>query len=599
MTEIMLLDSETIDQIAAGEVVERPSSVVKELAENAIDAGASAVTVELRHGGKELIRVTDNGCGIDASMIPRAFERHSTSKLHSIRDLQQIATLGFRGEALSSIAAVSRVELMTRTENAMTGMRYRIEGGTEKEIQPAGLPQGTTVIVKDLFYHTPARQKFLKSDQTETSYVAQLMETLALSHPEISFRYIADGKVRLETAGTGNLIDVIYRIYGSGAVKNLIETDLSDGTYRLKGYLGKPVLSRGNRRFESVFVNGRSVTDRILQKGIEDGYKRYLMQHQFPFAVLFFEVPGTLVDVNVHPAKAQVRFSEEKEVYDFVCSGVRDALHTDSLIRDIPLQQKADTQQTIAGPVFERPGPAIRETPEPYETQMAQQVRSQTSETTDAQQAFSESASSGQLCLPVDPVHRMRFVLIGQLFATYWLLEYDGKLYLIDQHAAHERVNYERFLRIFRAGNVSSQQLYPAVSVTLQAQEMELAEKYRDYIASYGFEIDHFGGNEYRICAVPMEMFGMNAKVFFLSFLDEINDLSAGTSDPDIITDRLATAACKASIKGHDVIPDREALLLLEELFSCDDPYHCPHGRPTMISFSRAQIEKLFGRTVP
>ena len=599
MTEIMLLDSETIDQIAAGEVVERPSSVVKELAENAIDAGASAVTVELRHGGKELIRVTDNGCGIDASMIPRAFERHSTSKLHSIRDLQQIATLGFRGEALSSIAAVSRVELLTRTENAMTGMRYRIEGGTEKEIQPAGLPQGTTVIVKDLFYHTPARQKFLKSDQTETSHVAQLMETLALSHPEISFRYIADGKVRLETAGTGNLIDVIYRIYGSGAVKNLIETDLSDGTYRLKGYLGKPVLSRGNRRFESVFVNGRSVTDRILQKGIEDGYKRYLMQHQFPFAVLFFEVPGTLVDVNVHPAKAQVRFSEEKEVYDFVCSGVRDALHTDSLIRDIPLQQNADTQQTIAGPLFERPVPAIRESPEPYETRMTQQVRLQTSETADAQQAFSESVSSGQLCLPVDPVHRMRFSLIGQLFATYWLLEYNGRLYLIDQHAAHERVNYERFLRIFRAGNVSSQQLYPAVSVTLQAQEMELAEKYRDYIASYGFEIDHFGGNEYRICAVPMEMFGMNAEVFFLSFLDEINDLSAGTTDPDIITDRLATAACKASIKGHDVIPDREALLLLEELFSCDDPYHCPHGRPTMISFSRAQIEKLFGRTVP
>ena len=626
MTDIALLDTETIDRIAAGEVVERPSSVVKELTENALDAGASAITVEIRGGGKQLIRVTDNGSGIDAQMVPLAFARHATSKLRSIDDLQTIRTLGFRGEALSSIAAVAKVELLTKTPDALSGTMYRIEGGVEKECGQAGLPQGTTVLVKDLFYHVPARQKFLKTDQTETSYITDLTEELSLSHPEIAFKLICDGKTRLQTAGSGSLQDVIYRIYGSRVSKNLIEIDDASGPYRMHGYLGKPALSRGSRRFESVFVNGRFVKDRILQKGIEDGYKRYLMQHQFPFVVLFFETEGHLVDVNVHPAKAQVRFSEEKAVYDFVCRCVSEALHSDELIEALPLRAKWQGGEVYSprGCVNEPELQPVRETAEPYEAaRRAQEHDAVVSEVSSpepqeklrslftpeylSESAADETAGDGplseitgeQLAMPLPQTQRVRFRLIGSLFDTYWLLEFDGKLYLIDQHAAHERVNYEKFLKLFRETEPHSQQVFPAIPVTLQAQEIDLIERHLPYMESCGFEIDHFGGSEYRITAVPTETFGMDTQVFFLSFLDEINDLSTGTIDPDTVTDRLATAACKASIRGHDVITSAEAQHLLEQLFACDDPYHCPHGRPTLVSISKNEIEKMFRRVTP
>ena len=629
MIQIELLDSGTIDRIAAGEVVERPVSVVKELTENAIDAGASSITAEIRNGGKSLIRVTDNGSGIDSDMVRRAFERHSTSKLRKIEDLQTISTLGFRGEALSSIAAVSKVELMTKTEDALTGTIYRIEGGIEKQISPAGLPLGTTILVKDLFYHMPARAKFLKTDRTEGMYVSDLMEQMALSHPGIAFKFISDGKIRLQTTGNGNLQDVIYRIYGRRVSANLIGIDASQDHYRICGYLGKPALSRANRRFESVFVNGRYVKDRILQKGIEDGCKRFLMQHQFPFTVLFFETQGHLVDVNVHPAKALVRFSQEKAVYDFVCGAISDALHTQELIEEVPLARKDDTGTVYSPQGYDLPDSAVsfvRDTAEPYETNTQQtlhETEPHGKEDTDAERKSvikpeqelrhavqetsadtavpqpPDNAAYEQRSLPIPQTQQARFRLIGSLFDTYWLLEFDGKFYMIDQHAAHERVNYEKFLYLFRNTRPSSQQVFPAIPVTLQAQEIALAEKYRDYIASYGFQIEYFGGNEYRITAVPTELFGMNAEGFFLSFLDEMNDLSTGSIDPDTVTDRLASAACKASIKGHDVITDAQAQDLLERLFECSDPYHCPHGRPTLISMTKSEIEKLFRRVTP
>lgn len=623
MTQIELLDSQTIDRIAAGEVVERPSSVVKELTENAIDAGASSITVEIRGGGKALIRVTDNGSGIDADMVRQAFLRHCTSKLHKIEDLQTISTLGFRGEALSSIAAVSKVELLTKTADALTGTIYRIESGVEKEIRPAGLPQGTTILVKDLFFRMPARAKFLKTDQTEGMYVSDLMEQMALSHPQIAFKFINEGKIKLQTAGNGNLKDVIYRIYGSRISKNLIEIDAAQDHYRMYGFLGKPALSRANRRFESLFVNGRYVKDRILQKGIEDGYKRFLMQHQFPFTVVFFETQGHLVDVNVHPAKALVRFSQEKTVYDFVLHSVDAALHSETLIESVQLVKRDDTGTVSA--MQRRDLPAadaciLHETAEPYETgrmltekrkmpaaedaggedlPAAAGVEAHLSAPTEHVGA-DDSAAQGfeQMTLPIPQTRRKRFRLIGSLFDTYWLLEFDGKFYMIDQHAAHERVNYEKFLHIFRHTKPSSQQVFPAIMATLTAQEAAMAEKYRDYMHDYGFEIEPFGGNEYRITAVPTELYGMNAEGFFVSFLDEMNELSTGTLDPDTITDRLASSACKASIKGHDVISDDQAQKLLELLFECSDPYHCPHGRPTLISMTKNEIEKLFRRIV-
>ena len=630
MEQIRLLDSGTIDRIAAGEVVERPSSVVKELTENAIDAGADSITVEIKNGGKRLIRVTDNGSGIDAAMVPHAFERHATSKLRRIEDLTGISTLGFRGEALSSIAAVSKVELMTKTADALSGTLYRIEYGSAQAPQQIGLPTGTTVLVKDLFGHVPARQKFLKTDQTEGTYAADLMEEFALSNPGIAFKFIVDGKVKLQTAGSGTLADVIYRIYGSRITKNLIEIDETRDSYHLHGFIGNPALSRGNRRYESVFVNGRYVKDRILQKGIEDGFKRYLMQHQFPFAVLFFETPGNLVDVNVHPAKAQVRFSEEKAVYDFVRESVHDALRSRELVESLSLERRQ------AGPDVRSRGsfaagleeaPSVRERPEPYESALLrtgpQEVPAEEvpvgadlslNRISDAVlEAGSHPAQDApsdfldpvlpdetleQLSMPIPQTARRRFRLIGSVFDTYWLLEFDGKLYLIDQPAAHERVNYEKFLRIFRSGKADCQQVFPAIPMTLTSQEIDRIEQYLPLIGAYGFEIDHFGGNEYRICGVPTELFGMDAEVFFLSFLDEINDLSTGVIDPDTITDRLAAAACKASIKGNDVISDAEAQHLLELLFACGDPYHCPHGRPTMVSLTKNEIEKMFRRIV-
>lgn len=658
MSEIRVLDPVTIDKIAAGEVVERPYSVVKELAENAIDAGADAVTIEIRDGGKSLIRITDNGSGIEADMVKKAFLRHSTSKLRQITDLESIHTLGFRGEALSSISAVSRVELMTKTREQLLGISYRIEGGKEVSREEVGLPDGTTILVKDLFYNTPARMKFLKSGQTEGSYIATLVEELALSHPEIAFKLILNGKVRFQTPGSGSLKDVLYQIYGGEILKKTIDIDLSNENYHMYGFIGKPELSRGNRKFESYFVNGRYVKNRIIEKGIEDGYKHYMMQHQFPFVLLMFEMDGSLVDVNVHPAKAEVRFSYEKELYDWLSSSIAAALKEEEFIPEIPLAVKAKKAEPAASPISsagqtsaklfsasvsgqtsaavssfssagqsrdtlsivedkqlekEKSSPRqeplvytpktripdilsspgmIKERPEPYEARAIEKEKSQDPVEKEKEKSYE------QMSLPIAKTERKRFRLIGEVFDTYWILEYDGKMYLVDQHAAHEKINYERLVRKFSQKTFTAQQLHPPVIVSLNAAEQAILEKFGDYFESFGFEISSFGGRDYSISSVPSDLYGMNEKEFFHSLLDEMDDLSQETADPDVILHRLATAACKMSVKGNDVLSLQEAEILLKELFECENPYHCPHGRPTMVAITRSELERMFKRIV-
>ena len=658
MSEIRVLDPVTIDKIAAGEVVERPYSVVKELAENAIDAGADAVTIEIKDGGKSFIRITDNGSGIEADMVRKAFLRHSTSKLREISDLECIRTLGFRGEALSSISAVARVELMTKTRNQLLGISYRIEGGREISCEEVGLPDGTTILVKDLFYNTPARLKFMKSAQTEASYIASLAEELSLSHPEIAFKLIINGKVRFQTPGRGSLRDVLFQIYGSEILKKTIDIDVSNGSYRMYGFIGKPELSRGNRKFESYFVNGRYVKNRIIERGIEDGYKHYLMQHQFPFVLLMFEMDGSLVDVNVHPAKAEVRFSYEKELYDWLCSSIAEALKEPEFIPEIPLAMKeeklsAKKESTInskpvlqqelsagkkiraeipeigenagSGKAVDKEAAAfsgeelkklpespkerfvytpkakipdilssknlVKEGPEPYESKALEASK---------QEAVSErkKAEYVQMSLPIAQTERKRFRLIGEIFDTYWILEYDGKMYMVDQHAAHEKINYERLVRKFSQKTFASQQIHPPIIVSLNAEEEALIESFGSTFEQFGFEISPFGGREYSISAVPSDLYGMNEKEFFHSLLDEMDDLSGEKADPDLILHRLATAACKMSVKGNDVISLNEAEVLLKELFACDNPYHCPHGRPTMVAITRSELERMFKRIV-
>lgn len=665
MSEIRVLDPVTIDKIAAGEVVERPYSVVKELAENAIDAGADAVTIEIKDGGKSLIRITDNGSGIESDMVRKAFLRHSTSKLREISDLERIRTLGFRGEALSSISAVARVELMTKTRDQLLGVSYRIEGGKEISCEEVGLPDGTTILVKDLFYNTPARLKFMKSAQTEASYIASLAEELSLSHPEIAFKLVINGRVRFQTPGRGSLRDVLFQIYGSDILKKTIDIDVTNGTYHMYGFIGKPELSRGNRKFESYFVNGRYVKNRIIEKGIEDGYKHYLMQHQFPFVLLMFEMDGSLVDVNVHPAKAEVRFSYEKELYDWLCTSIAEALKETEFIPEIPLALKKDVlkkdalkkedpikpepllQEEVSaeerktsgtaddagmgeGPgmaeslgMAESPGMAektgeklsdspgerlvyspkakipdilsskslVKEGPEPYETKALEASK---------EEAVSErkKAEYVQMSLPIAQTDRKRFRLIGEIFDTYWILEYDGKMYMVDQHAAHEKINYERLVRKFSQKTFASQQIHPPIIVSLNAEEENLLEEFGDIFEQFGFEISSFGGKDYSISAVPSDLYGMNEKEFFHSLLDEMDDISGKNADPDLILHRLATAACKMSVKGNDVISLSEAEILLKELFACENPYHCPHGRPTMVAITKSELERMFKRIV-
>ena len=696
MPQIHLLSQETIDKIAAGEVIERPSSVVKELVENAIDAQATAITVEIKEGGTSLIRITDNGCGIPADQVKIAFLRHSTSKISSALDLMNVSSLGFRGEALSSISAVSRVELITKTANELCGVRYQIEGSKEIGLEEIGAPDGTTFLVKDLFYNTPARKKFLKTPQTEAAYISDVVEHLALSHPDITFKFINNNQTKLHTSGNGNRKDLIYHIFGREIASALLEVDYECEFFHVSGYIGKPVITRGNRNYENYFINGRYIKSSLLSKAIEEGYKNFLMQHQYPFTVLYFTFDQSTLDVNVHPSKMELRFDHNQEIYKQLYDVIYGALAHRNLIPDVPVEEQKEKREER---VYKDP------IPEPFEKRRIQEIRNaitkdspyelryperfhqqpktqnvQTGQTGQQikhpgvinithgahvvredgftsglmpqktenaveqaqapqsqeyaaaeqlsvlqgqehteQEASIPAQGSGQQAAQKEPepvqeqyeeitlssispdfmtqAAKKEHRIIGQLFDTYWLIEYDEKLYIIDQHAAHEKVLYERTMARLREKDYTSQILSPPLILSLDAKEQEALERFREPIEKLGYEVEHFGGKEYMINAIPGNLFNLDMKDLFIEMLDDFSNMS-GRETPELILEKVASMSCKAAVKGNNRLSMPEIQSLIDELLTLDNPYNCPHGRPTIISMTKYELEKKFKRII-
>lgn len=643
MPNIAILNQETIDKIAAGEVVERPCSVVKELVENAIDAGSTAITVEIKEGGISFIRITDNGCGIERDQVAVAFYRHSTSKIRSAEDLLTVKSLGFRGEALSSISAVARVELITKTYDELTGTRYVIEGSKELSNEEIGAPDGTTFIVKDLFYNVPARRKFLKTAQTEGSYISDMVEKLALSHPDISFKFINNNQTKLHTSGNGNRKDIIYHIFGREISSSLLEVKHECEYFKVEGFIGKPVITRGNRNYENYFINGRYVKSNILSRAIEEAYKNFLMQHQYPFTVLYFTFFSEL-DVNVHPTKMELRFDNNNEIYIELCDTIYAILSHKEMIPEVPVDS-TPAPKKIAHE-YKEP------IPEPFEKRRINEVRAaesrsvygqsvtsaakapavneQLTDNTSKLQTAKASASAlvagtgnsvelaPETSTAYEPAQvvtgtqqtlgdydkvfltessKKQFSIIGQLFKTYWLIEFEDKLYIIDQHAAHEKVLYEKTMARLANKDFTSQRISPPIVMTLDARECEMLEKYRPQIEQFGYEVEHFGGKEYMISAIPDNLFNIDMKDLFIEMLDDFSNVT-GRQTPDIITEKVASMSCKAAVKGNDKLTLPEINKLIDELLSLDNPYNCPHGRPTIISMSKYEIEKKFKRIV-
>ena len=696
MPQIHLLSQETIDKIAAGEVIERPSSVVKELVENAIDAQATAITVEIKEGGTSLIRITDNGCGIPADQVKIAFLRHSTSKISSALDLMNVSSLGFRGEALSSISAVSRVELITKTANELCGVRYQIEGSKEIGLEEIGAPDGTTFLVKDLFYNTPARKKFLKTPQTEAAYISDVVEHLALSHPDITFKFINNNQTKLHTSGNGNRKDLIYHIFGREIASALLEVDYECGFFHVSGYIGKPVITRGNRNYENYFINGRYIKSSLLSKAIEEGYKNFLMQHQYPFTVLYFTFDQSTLDVNVHPSKMELRFDHNQEIYKQLYDVIYGALAHRNLIPDVPVEEQKEkreervykdpipepfekrriqeirnaitkdspyelryperfhqqpkpqnVQTGQTGQQIKHPGvinithgahlvredsftsglmPQTQENaveqaqaPQSQEYAAAEQIPIPQGQEHTGQQTSIPAQGSGQQAAQKEPepvqeqyeeitlssispdfmtqAAKKEHRIIGQLFDTYWLIEYDEKLYIIDQHAAHEKVLYERTMARLREKDYTSQILSPPLILSLDAKEQEALERFREPIEKLGYEVEHFGGKEYMINAIPGNLFNLDMKDLFIEMLDDFSNMS-GRETPELILEKVASMSCKAAVKGNNRLSMPEIQSLIDELLTLDNPYNCPHGRPTIISMTKYELEKKFKRII-
>ncbi len=764
MPNIHVLDQNTINKIAAGEVIERPASVVKELLENAIDAKATAVTVEIREGGISFIRVTDNGCGIEKDEIPLAFLRHSTSKIQSVEDLFTVSSLGFRGEALSSIAAVGQVELITKTGRSLTGNHYQIEGGVERGMEEIGAPDGTTFIVRNLFYNTPVRRKFLKTPMTEGAHVADLVEKIALSHPEISIRFIQNNQNKLHTSGNHNLKDIIYTVYGREITANLLPVSVAGEAFSVEGFIGKPTIARSNRNFENYYINGRYIKSNIINKAIEEAYKPFMMQHKYPFTMLHFKIEPEFLDVNVHPTKMELRFQNGEQVFRMVRDTVAEALRHKELIPKVALEEERERKPVLEKKIpipepfeqkrmmqeqaglFDTKSAAqgndgnfvLRETPEEYrlknrpgerpalkntsqirkereellstqqrvealkretEGQQAAKASDQmgaatagqpasaassqlsatasdqkfqvnqaltellmrapgttpadelekieeagkaeeakyteattnieatrhmpdlTAEASAAQQetnvqrnteqseavpnasgtAMKKTATAVQMDLfeekLLEPQSRSRHKLIGQLFATYWLVEFNDQLYIIDQHAAHEKVLYEKTMNSLKTREYTCQQIHPPIILTLGSREALMLEKNMQIFTDIGFEIEPFGGKEYAVRGVPDNLFSIAKKDLLMEMLDTLSE-DTQARGADLIYEKVASMSCKAAVKGHDVLSAAEADALIDQLLGLENPYACPHGRPTIISMSKYELEKKFKRIV-
>lgn len=698
MAKIELLDQNTINQIAAGEVIERPAAVVKELIENAIDAKANAITVEIKEGGISFIRITDNGGGIAKDDIKVAFLRHSTSKIRSALDLLHVSSLGFRGEALSSIAAIAQVELVTKTPGELTGVRYVIEGGVEKTMEEIGCPEGTTFLIRNLFYNTPARRKFLKSATTEASYIGDIIERIAVSHPNISFKFMSNNQVKLHTSGNGNLKDLVYNIYGREIASNVVEVKESSENVEVYGYIGKPIISRGNRNYENYYINGRYVKSAIITKAIEEAYKSYTMSHRYPFTAIHLTIPGEYIDVNVHPTKMEIRFRNNDEVYGMVYHSIKDILAGKELIPAVTLVEEKDKAKRIENvpepfekkrlqemrPRFINDKPSVQNeearvisgnstnvdnTQSKYTTRVENNSFASNNNSTkveSSQKALVNTTEIGKFDTIIKHPHeaiaenlqsiretpdynitlgkveaqsenviventlsientvkdemeqlaekkaeqisffeekliseeaRSKHRIIGQLFNTYWIVEYEDKMFMIDQHAAHEKVLYEKLMASYKIKEVASQMLQPPIILSLSMREEETLKKQMSVLQEIGFEIEHFGGKEYSVRAIPNNLLGIAEKDYLIELIDSLVEESHSNIVESIL-EKAASMSCKAAVKGNNRLSVEEANALIDQLLHLENPYHCPHGRPTIISMSKYEIEKKFKRIV-
>jgi DNA mismatch repair protein MutL len=659
MSKITVLDQNTINQIAAGEVIERPAAVVKELAENAIDAGANAITVEIKEGGISFIRITDNGSGIEEEDMPLVFLRHSTSKIKTAEDLLHVSSLGFRGEALSSIAAIAQVELITKTAESFSGIHYFIAGGEEKSLEHIGCPNGTTFIVRNLFYNTPARRKFLKSPVTEAGYISDLMERLAVSHPDVSFKFINNTQIKLHTSGNSNLKDIIYNVYGRDITAHLLSVEGRNEQVSITGYIAKPIVSRGNRNYENYFINGRYIRSNLISKAIEEAYRPYSMSHRYPFTTLHLQIDSELIDVNVHPAKLEIRFKNGEELYQLIYQTLRNTLEGKELIPEVKLTE--EKQQEVVK----------QHVPEPFEEKRKQEVDlkfknskgnsssynktafiessiknesfpenkisaeekeliketeigklheivtnaaslvKETSEYEVMQKQQSLNSMPGNQIGEEEPLvikrpEQLSFIseeakishrIIGQIFSTYWIVEFGDKMFLIDQHAAHEKVLYEKTIKALKEKQYNSQLLDPPIILSLSMREEDALKKYDETLKKIGFEIEEFGGKEYAVRAVPSDLYGLAQDGILIELIDGLVD-EVYNDTPEMILEKVASMSCKAAVKGNHRLSFEEARALIDQLLTLENPYHCPHGRPTIVSMSKYEIEKKFKRIV-
>ena len=644
---INILDKDTIDKIAAGEVVERPASIVKELLENSIDAGSSSVTVEIKNGGIDLIRITDNGCGIPSREVKKAFLRHATSKIVSDKDLISIKSLGFRGEALSSIAAVSRCEMITKTRDELTGVRYYIEGGTEVEYEEIGAPDGTSIIIRDIFYNTPARRKFLKTASTEGAHISELVEKLAMANTEIAFKFISNGQIKLQTNGSGNLKDIVYQLYGKEISKALCNVDYEKNGIKIRGVVARPEVTRSSRNLENIFVNGRYIKDNIISKAVEDGFGDRLMQHQYPFCALNFDLDG--VDVNVHPRKMEVRFSDRNFVYDNTKEAVEEIFITQSAVREVPVGKTSNEKKVFVNTPepFENKRRDMSEMPEKVLQDKYEDVTKDTLHSTGSDDEIKWTLPKENMYNPKDDMSFIKdenikrvysdtnalsnksikevnvgniddadqngikpsqlsffeseskkyMKVIGQVFDTYWIVQLENEMYIIDQHAAHEKVMYERLLKESKANKLSSQMINPPIIVTLTDLEQNVLNEHMDEFRGIGFDIEEFGGKEYKINAIPNIFPSIPKAELFNEMLSDSTNYDV-ISPSELILAKVASMSCKAAIKGNMRISLLEANELFDELLSLDNPYNCPHGRPTVIKMTKQEIEKKFKRIV-
>ncbi len=630
---INILDKATIDKIAAGEVVERPASIVKELLENSIDASSDQITVEIKEGGISLIRITDNGCGIDKDELKTAFLRHATSKITSAEDLERTLSLGFRGEALSSISAVTRTEIISKTKTAFTASLYKIDGGSEAAFEEVAAPNGTTIIVKDLFYNTPARRKFLKSANTEGAYISDIVEKLALSHPDISFRFISNNVNKLHTSGNGNLKDAIYRIYGKELTRLLLEINYKDESFEVSGYIAKPEYSKGNRTNELYFINSRYIKNNIISKAIEDAYGNRLMHGQYPFVLLNIKVDPASIDVNVHPSKTELRFGDAATVYAVIKSAVENTLLNADLVKRAYVSEKERAQElkSFLEAKLEEENKSGQRYPENFEVKRLTEEKEEKEEK--KPQAFFETVPTEvrevleekkDYSFPKDKEYKVpealktsekpkepeyeqiKFLeeesikkhrIVGQIFSTYWIAELADEMFIIDQHAAHEKVLYERFLKAYKQNEVTKQYISPPLIISLSDIEAATVKNNERFFVDLGFELEAFGGKEYKLSALPAYLPSVDKKEMIMELIEELSE-SEAADEAEVILAKLASLSCKAAVKGNQNLSLKEVQILIDEMLKLENPYNCPHGRPTIIKMSKYDIEKKFKRIV-